>query len=228
MRTLVLIVVAVGATIFFMSRSHVVTIDPRCIANAVESTTEQRPISPRKVVVSAPRAVAYKTTTVRTNRNTSKEPGYSFAVKGYAPTAEEAKKDALDQASRVVRSALNLAHASVNESQLAGMISDTQDESDVPLGSSDGKELGAGKKVSLTFELTREYLRELVQQERGYVMEERMGWLARGLAVIVTALFAISGYVRLDELSKGYFTGVLRTVAILAVAGAGTAAYLLR
>ena len=42
----------------------------------------------------------------------------------------------------------------------------------------------------------------------------------------VAALFAIAGYVRLDEWSKGYYSGLLKAVAVLAVAGIGVAAWM--
>ena len=164
----------------------------------------------------------------RTKRTPNKEPGYQFAVDGWAPTTEEAKKDALDQATKVVTAALDLHHATVEQSRLEKMITETQDGSEVQLGTSDGKELGAGKRISLTFELPSDYIQELGQKERGYRMEERMGWLSRGLAVIVAGLFAISGYVRLDEWSKGYFSGVLKVAAIFAVIASVVGVYFLR
>ncbi len=223
MRSLFLLVLIAGALAMFMVGSSRV----RYMEDNV--CAEEFPVVEAPVVrVKRPTVVVQHPNIKRIRLARNNEPGYSFPVKGYAPTTEEAKRDALDQASQVVKTALRLKHTRVDQSQLEKMITDTLDVSDVPLGTSGGSELGAGKQISMTFELPNDYIRELGQKERGYVMMERMGWLASGLAVIVAGLFAITGYVRLDEWSKGYFSGVLKAVAVLAVIGAGVAVYVLR
>ncbi len=223
MRTFLIFLLLIGALTLFVSskarvRTHIgeVWVD--------ECLVPEPPV----LKVARNRVVTQKPTIKRTKRNVDQEAAYTFAVKGWAPTTEEARKDALEQATKVVTAALDLRYTRVTDTKLAQLITDTQDGSEVPLGDSDGKELGSGKQILVTFELPGDYIRELGQKERGYRMEERMSWIARGLAVIVAALFAITGYVRLDEWSKGYFSGVLKAVAVLAVIGAGSAVYFLR
>jgi hypothetical protein len=219
-RFILLILVAGVATFVFAHRKrmpefHTLWIenDPVVVANSGGGRVETS------------RIVIQKPTFKRTKRVPNREPSYTFTVNGWAPTPEEAKKDALEQATRVVQAALELKHAPVSEKRLEKLIVESEDPSEVPLGSSDGKDLGPGKHVALTLELPNDFIQELNQTERSYRTEDRMGWLARGLAVIVAGLFAISGYVRLDEWSKGYFSGALKAAAALAVIGAGAAVY---
>jgi hypothetical protein len=78
----------------------------------------------------------------------------------------------------------------------------------------------------MVFQFNSAAVDEMAQIEREVRMTSRMQILARGLAVAVAALFAIAGYVRLDEWSKGYYSGLLKAVAVLAVIGIGIAAWI--
>ena len=49
-------------------------------------------------------------------------------------------------------------------------------------------------------------------------MGQRLGWLARVVAGLVALLAAVAGYIRLEEWSKGYYTGWLKLAAAVAVA----------
>jgi hypothetical protein len=69
-------------------------------------------------------------------------------------------------------------------------------------------------RVKLDLELTRETWRELAQAEREVRSQHRMDALARLVAVVTAVLGAVAGYVRLDEWTKGYYTGRLRLAAV--------------
>jgi len=60
----------------------------------------------------------------------------------------------------------------------------------------------------------------LAREER---VHERMFWLGKILAGVVVLLLGVAGYLRLDEQTKGYYTGWLRlaTVGLMGVALAG-------
>jgi hypothetical protein len=45
------------------------------------------------------------------------------------------------------------------------------------------------------------------------------------LAFILTCLAVVSGYIRTDEVTKGYYTNRLRLLAAAGVAGAGAVIY---
>jgi hypothetical protein len=64
---------------------------------------------------------------------------------------------------------------------------------------------------------TETYQRQLVQK--------RMVFLGGALAFILTCLGAVSGYIRADEATKGYYTNRLRMLAAAGVGAAGIAIY---
>jgi hypothetical protein len=83
-------------------------------------------------------------------------------------------------------------------------------------------------QVRYDLSLTRETARELAQHERELRIHDRMGWLARVVAGVTVFLGCVAGYIRLDEMTKGYYTGRLRllTVVVLLAAFGGIAATL--
>jgi hypothetical protein len=87
------------------------------------------------------------------------------------------------------------------------------------------EDIGETFIVKYDLELTREMWRELAQFERATRVQERMGGLARTIAIITVLLGCIAGYIRLDEYTKGYYTGRLRalTLALAVVASVGIA-----
>src|SRR5437764_1032335 len=83
---------------------------------------------------------------------------------------------------------------------------------------------GRGRRVTLlTLELaiTADDLKEIQQEDHKFRVEQRL-WLAgRGFGGLVLLLGAVAGFMRLDELTKGYFTFPLRVAALtLGVVGA--------
>jgi hypothetical protein len=68
-------------------------------------------------------------------------------------------------------------------------------------------------KVSLNLEVGAKERDEILKLDQHYRTEQRMLWLGRVLAGLVALLAAVAGYVRLDEWSKGYYTGWLRLAA---------------
>lgn len=91
-------------------------------------------------------------------------------------------------------------------------------------------EKGMTHKVRVVLEITPEervridqWDREYRQEQRAEVLQDRMGLLARIVGGLVVLLATIAGYIRLDDLTKGYYSGWLRLAAagiILAVGAA--------
>ncbi len=72
-------------------------------------------------------------------------------------------------------------------------------------------------KVAINAEnwkLIQKEIRQWEDQKRLTLMRNRMGFLVKFLAGIVALLGTICGYLRLDELSKGYYTKWLRLAAV--------------
>jgi uncharacterized membrane-anchored protein len=63
--------------------------------------------------------------------------------------------------------------------------------------------------------------RQLNEAERQERIQDRMLWLAKLLIGLVALLAAVTGYFRLEEATKGYYTLWLRVVAIGFVAAVG-------
>ncbi len=82
------------------------------------------------------------------------------------------------------------------------------------------KEAGDMHQVSLELRLTPAARAEIYQQDRAFRAMDRMTWLARLLAAIVAVLAVTAGYLRMEDLTKGYYTGWLRLAAASAIAGA--------
>jgi hypothetical protein len=55
---------------------------------------------------------------------------------------------------------------------------------------------------------------EIVRHDREFRSQQRMVWLALGVAGIVALLGVVAVYIRMDEMTKGYYTGWLRVAAV--------------
>jgi len=77
-------------------------------------------------------------------------------------------------------------------------------------------------QVVLQLSLTDTEMEAIRQEDHKYRVEQRLWIAGRGLGGFVLLLGALAGYMRLDELTKGYFTLPLRLGALLlGVVGAG-------
>lgn len=75
-------------------------------------------------------------------------------------------------------------------------------------------------------ELTPEYLREVVRQARQEKVQERHLLLARVLAAILAVTLVTAGYLRLEEMTCGYATQLLRAAAVVLLGLAGVGLWL--
>lgn len=87
--------------------------------------------------------------------------------------------------------------------------------------SKDFDQIGRMYRVQLDVEVTQSELTTMVQVGREFRIQQRMFLLAKVLAGLVVLLTAVSGYLRLDEYTKGYYTSWLRLAAVGFVAAAG-------
>jgi hypothetical protein len=71
--------------------------------------------------------------------------------------------------------------------------------------------------VKMDLELTPDTARELLLADRNSTSLWRMQVLARFVAVLTIFFGCVAGYIRLDEYTKGYYTGRLRAVSLLVV-----------
>ena len=65
----------------------------------------------------------------------------------------------------------------------------------------------------------------IVEMYHRQLVDKRLIGLGGGLAFVLVCLAALSGYIRADEATKGYYTNKLRLAAAAAVGGAGVLCY---
>jgi hypothetical protein len=82
-------------------------------------------------------------------------------------------------------------------------------------------------RVSLTVQVGARERDEIVKLDQHHRMEQRMLWLGKIFAGVLVLLVAVAGYIRLDEWSKGYYSGWLRLVAVGLIAAAGVGVWVL-
>ena len=73
-------------------------------------------------------------------------------------------------------------------------------------------------EATLTVDTSSERRNALIEVYNRQLVEQRMASLGGALAFVLICLAAVSGYIRADEATKGYYTNRLR---ILAAAGVG-------
>jgi hypothetical protein len=148
---------------------------------------------------------------------------FSKAVDGWGETRSDAEQMALENARRAVlecfatredrpmewRPTLNYINSKLITKR------DTLEDSEEPLRAWQG--------VRLSVEINRDRWEEMLQKDRQLRSESRMGMLGKVLAGFVAFLGAVAGYLRLEEMTKGYYTAWLRLAAIgfVSVVGAG-------
>jgi hypothetical protein len=81
--------------------------------------------------------------------------------------------------------------------------------------------LGKVHERTLKVEVDAKHFREMVEMDRQDRMQERELLLAKVLGGILALLTAVFGYYKLDEVTKGYYTGWLRVAAIALIAAVG-------
>jgi hypothetical protein len=97
-----------------------------------------------------------------------------------------------------------------------------------PQGDPEPRELHGERGVVVRYkvQLTAGYVAEVRVAARTQRQVERLWLLARGLAVAVVLLLVVAGYLRLEELTRGYYTALLRLAAVVVVALAGVGVWL--
>jgi hypothetical protein len=78
-------------------------------------------------------------------------------------------------------------------------------------------------QVTLSVEMLPKHREEILKLDQRFRAEQRMLWLAKVVGCLIAFLAGIAGYVRLDEWTKGYYSGWLRlaVAGFIGAAGAG-------
>ncbi|MFO0889194.1 MAG: hypothetical protein U0790_08645 [Isosphaeraceae bacterium] len=87
------------------------------------------------------------------------------------------------------------------------------------------KDYGTLYVARLTVDVSPQRREGFVRAYQRQLVGRRMVLLGGGLAFLLTCLGAVSGYIRADEATRGYYTNRLRLLAAAGVGAAGTAIY---
>jgi hypothetical protein len=85
--------------------------------------------------------------------------------------------------------------------------------------------IGRYHEVTMHVEVTVKDLDEILRLDQQDRRGKQMLWLGEILAGVVALLLAIAGYIRLDEWTRGYYTGWLRLAALLLLGAIGASAW---
>lgn len=80
-------------------------------------------------------------------------------------------------------------------------------------------------RATLTADFSEGRKREFLEVYRRHTGGRRLAILGGGLLVVLAGLAAVSGYIRADDATKGYYTNRLRLLAAAGVGAAGVAVY---
>jgi hypothetical protein len=146
----------------------------------------------------------------------------SWIVHGYGVTREDADRDAAENArvelmTYLTHQGLDLVYKPSLEFVQTAFIKEWVDDEQREV-----KGPGMVHDVSVRVELSPRDTREILRQDRQVRAQNRMLFLGKVLAGLVAFLAAVSGYFRLEEATKGYYTAWLRLAAIGFVAAVGT------
>lgn len=87
------------------------------------------------------------------------------------------------------------------------------------------RDYGTLYQATLTVDLSPARLREIVEAHRHEQVVKRLVWLGSLLAFVLVCLATVSGYIKADEATKGYYTTRLRLAAAAGVGAAGVLIY---
>jgi hypothetical protein len=153
---------------------------------------------------------------------TTSAPGQTRSVAGQiSATEERAKNDASIALERDVRGWLDpeVPHSWAPPAGLLQAMVQKTDIKTVP------KEYGPMYVAELTYDSTPSRRNSLIETYNRQLVRHRLTVLGGTLALVLIALAAISGYIRADEATKGYYTNRLRVLTAAGVGAAGAVLY---
>jgi hypothetical protein len=129
-------------------------------------------------------------------------------------TPQEAKEDALENARTRVIAYLRRQNPSVDWTPPADYVQTALVKEEKVERKEFEADVGTMYRVRLGLEVAGKDRAEMMRRARHYLMEQRQACLLKVLGAMVALLAVAAGYVRLDDWSKGYYTGWLRLGAV--------------
>jgi hypothetical protein len=160
----------------------------------------------------------------------------SEKVRGRGTTEAEAQTDAVNKACYIVS---RYVADEIGDTNYAPTQKYMNEKRIVPLPHEIGAprqipadEYGRTYEAELDLKLTTDQFKEMQQQakelqqqarnsQKQALIESRQHWMGLGLAGFVSLLLVAIGYLRLEEATKGYYTGLLRLAALTFLGAVG-------
>jgi len=166
------------------------------------------------VLISAARAAEPATPATPVTDGTT----WTTVSKGYGETREDAEQSALEEARRKVAAYLRQREPSLRWlPSIADLRRWNMIKSVRPL---DEKAEWPRCGVAVTVEVSDKDFQEILRRDRHLLA-------AKLLAALVVLLAVAAGYFRLEEMTRGYYTGTLRLLALVGVALVGVGLWLI-
>jgi hypothetical protein len=152
-------------------------------------------------------------------------PNPQWTVEGVGVNTEEADKDAFELAQKEVAAYLDAQQPRWVWKPDANYVRTLRKGE--PVRETQQVQSGLAHKAKVTVEITPQKFQEMLEEDRKAVVTSRQLLLVKILAVVVSLLTAVAGYVKLDELTKGYYSGLLKLLAVGLVGGVGAGVWFL-
>jgi hypothetical protein len=140
---------------------------------------------------------------------------FTLTVEGWGETEKDAEHDALKKAQNEIRAYLVEQNHPLQWRPSLEYIHDHLVKQSPPLPDKDfGEPVNTLHGICLRIEISPKDWQEMLRQDRLMRADARMMLLAKLLVGVVAFLGAVAGYLRLEEMTKGYYTAWLRLAAI--------------
>jgi hypothetical protein len=153
---------------------------------------------------------------------------FSLTVQNWGETEKDAEHNALQKAQDEIRAYLAEQNHPLQWRPSLDYINEHLVKNTRSLPDKDfGDPLGTLRGVALSIEISPKDWQDMLRQDRLLRAESRMLLLAKLLVGVVAFLGAVAGYLRLEEMTKGYYTAWLRLAAIGFVTAVGAGIWLI-
>jgi len=154
--------------------------------------------------------------------------GASWTVRGWGETGQDAEQVALSKAREEVLVYLANQEPPLEWTPSVGYVNDHLVKRRSEATSAEAaKRVGAEIEMTLYVEVNKKDIQDMLREDQKLRVQHRQLFLAKILAGLVAFLAAVTGYFRLDEATKGYYTGWLRLAAVGLVGGIGAGLWLI-
>jgi hypothetical protein len=156
------------------------------------------------------------------------ERSFAFSVKGWGQTQKEAEQDALRHSQDELRAYLAELNHVLEWRPSLDYIDNRLVKDREPLRAKNfGDPLGTLQGMELRIEINPKDWQDMLRHDRLARADSRMQLLAKLLVGLVAFLGTVAGYLRLEEMTKGYYTAWLRLAAIGFVTAVGAGIWLI-